>query len=365
MPDIPDKPSYTHGSTGTAPATSVDYTNGDPYDADNADYFINTPFEKVKDIIDYLEALDSDEDGVVDAADTAASADTASTYKGNDIDTDGDGKVDAADVADSADTAGLYKNNDIDSDGDGVVDAADSVETGGTAAVIEDTTNNQNLLVANEGGPVNVPVTLQYGGNEVATQTWVNSNFSTYTDSDAINAINNDADHGSTASHNYYSDSEAVDAVDGSSLQSLDIGSATVTNSTFIQSERGSNSASTSSGTWVAIADTEQEDNLSEQDSSFNINVDESGWYEVFATAQIGCSDGDTIQCAIRDVDAGSSLFRNSQVVGGGVSQDVGLAATVNLSAGTNYQVQGRNGSSSFKIFTNTRYVVKRSVVEV
>jgi hypothetical protein len=207
MPDIPNKPTYSHGSTGTAPSSPLDYTNGDPYESDFADYFINTPFEKIKGVIDFLEALDSDGDGVVDAADTAASADTASKYKNNDIDTDGDGKVNAADVADSADTASAFKGNDIDSDGDGVVDAADRVKTGGTAAVIEDTTNNQNLLVANEGGPVNVPVTLQYGGNEVATRQWVNDNTSAYSDSDAIDAINNDTDHGSTASHDYFSGS--------------------------------------------------------------------------------------------------------------------------------------------------------------
>jgi hypothetical protein len=34
-----------------------------------------------------------------------------------------------------------------------------------------------------------------------------------YTDSDAISAINNDGDHGSTASHNYYTDSDAVSAI--------------------------------------------------------------------------------------------------------------------------------------------------------
>jgi len=150
----PDKPDYTHGSNGTKPSNSVDYTNGDPLDADNLDYFINTPFEKIRAIIDRLVAIDSDGDGKVDAADTADdatnvtstykgndidsdgdgkvnsanSADTATTVKGNDIDSDGDGKVDSADVADNA-TA--YKNNDIDSDGDGTVDSADFATSAG------------------------------------------------------------------------------------------------------------------------------------------------------------------------------------------------------------------------------------------
>jgi len=128
MPN-PDKPDYTHGSNGTKPSDSVDYENGDPLDSENLDYFINTPFEKIKAIIDRLVTIDSDGDGKVDAADTADSATTASKVKGNDIDSDGDGKVDTADTADSATTASKVKGNDIDSDGDGVVNEADSANT--------------------------------------------------------------------------------------------------------------------------------------------------------------------------------------------------------------------------------------------
>jgi len=69
---------------------------------------------------------------------------------------------------------------------------------------------------------------------DAATYKWVNNNYNNYTDSDAITAINNDSDHGNTASHSYfsgshndltnigsadhhakYTDSEAVNAVDG------------------------------------------------------------------------------------------------------------------------------------------------------
>jgi len=185
----PDKPDYTHGSNGTKPSKSIDYTNGDPLDSENLDYFINTPFEKIKDSIDRLVAIDSDGDGKVDEAeqadnatnvtatykgndidsngdgkvDSADNADDAinvtSTYKGNDLDSNGDGKVDAADTADNttayknndidsngdgkvdnadvADTANLYKNNDIDSDGDGVVDEADYAATAGDADTVD------------------------------------------------------------------------------------------------------------------------------------------------------------------------------------------------------------------------------------
>ena len=120
MPSIPNKPRYSHGSTGTEPSSPIDYTNGDPVNQSEFDYFIYTPFNRIKGIIDFLNAVDSDGDGIVDEADDAVNV--TATYKGNDIDTDGDGKVNSADVADSAQT---YKGNDIDSDGDGRVDQAD------------------------------------------------------------------------------------------------------------------------------------------------------------------------------------------------------------------------------------------------
>lgn len=117
---IPDKPNYSHGSTGEEPETSIDYQNGDPVDESEFDYFIYTEFHKIGQLIDYLEDVDGNGDGVVDEADSA------NNYKNNDIDSNGDGKVDAADQADNAT---LVKDNDIDSDGDGRVDAADDAIT--------------------------------------------------------------------------------------------------------------------------------------------------------------------------------------------------------------------------------------------
>ena len=93
---IPNKPGYTHGSTGSQPGSPRDYASGDPVDANEFDYYVNTPFETIKDIIDALNNLDSDDDGTVDAADQA---DNATKVKGNDIDSDGDGVVNEADVA--------------------------------------------------------------------------------------------------------------------------------------------------------------------------------------------------------------------------------------------------------------------------
>lgn len=116
---VPDKPGYSHGSTGTQPDAPIDYQNGDPVDESEFDYFVYTPFNKIKQLIDFLEELDADGDGVVDEADTA------NLYKDNDIDSNADGKVDAADQADNATNV---KGNDIDSDADGKVNAADQAD---------------------------------------------------------------------------------------------------------------------------------------------------------------------------------------------------------------------------------------------
>ena len=97
---IPTPPSYDHGSTGTEPSQARDYQDGDPLDPDELDYYLNTEFTKLDEIIQALTEL---KDGTIQVA-SAASADTATdadnvtgTYKGNDIDSDGDGDVDMSD----------------------------------------------------------------------------------------------------------------------------------------------------------------------------------------------------------------------------------------------------------------------------
>jgi hypothetical protein len=103
---IPTKPTYSHGSTGTAPSSAIDYANGDPLNADELDYYLHVEFAKIKALIDWAESIDTNDDGKVDAADSAdVATNVTSTYKGNDLDSDADGKVDAAETADSASTA--------------------------------------------------------------------------------------------------------------------------------------------------------------------------------------------------------------------------------------------------------------------
>jgi hypothetical protein len=118
-----DRVDHTHGDAGAKPADGLDFQNKDFPDPEEFDWFWNQVPTAINDHADTIETIDTNEDGVVDEAETAHNT---IAYKGNDIDSDGDGKVDSADVADSAKT---YKDNDIDSDGDGTVDSADVADT--------------------------------------------------------------------------------------------------------------------------------------------------------------------------------------------------------------------------------------------
>jgi hypothetical protein len=168
---IPTKPTYTHGSDGTEPSVARDYANGDPLDADEFDYYVNTPFEKIKGIIDTLNNIDSGTLQVGDAATADDATNVTATYKGNDIDSDGDGQVDNADTADDAtNVTATYKNNDIDTDGDGIVDQSDDtllykgndIDTDGDG-------NVDHADFADDAETVD-------GWDKADIQTWVNSN---------------------------------------------------------------------------------------------------------------------------------------------------------------------------------------------
>ena len=101
---VRDKFSISWGDTGTKPTDGEDFESGERPDAQKFDWKWYNTIDKINKIWDELTRLDSDDDGQVDAADTADYANDAdaSTYKGNDIDSDGDGKIDAADTADNA-----------------------------------------------------------------------------------------------------------------------------------------------------------------------------------------------------------------------------------------------------------------------
>lgn len=173
---IPNKPSYSHGSQGTEPSSARDYANGDPLDADNFDYFVDTPFSKIKALIDALYALDSDDDGVVDAADGA------STYSE-------DGTTRVTHPTDVNFTGHLN-----------VTDDNDGTVTIDTAALSEEEV--EDTAAALISGGTGISVTYDDGSDTLTID-----GHTRYADSEAISAINNDADHGSTAQHDYFSGS--------------------------------------------------------------------------------------------------------------------------------------------------------------
>lgn len=96
MPNFTN-PFPSWGDAGTSPASGFQYADGDQVREDHLDYIWHQNHAVTNNIIAEFERLDSDSDGTVDEADSAL------TYKGNDIDTDGDGNVDRADNADYAD----------------------------------------------------------------------------------------------------------------------------------------------------------------------------------------------------------------------------------------------------------------------
>jgi len=90
------------GSSGEKPSDGKTWSPGDNYYAAHLTYLWDQVRKRFEDVENRLNAIDSDDDGVVDEADYANDAD-ASTYKGNDIDSNGDGIVDQAVDADTVD----------------------------------------------------------------------------------------------------------------------------------------------------------------------------------------------------------------------------------------------------------------------
>lgn len=113
---IPDKPDYTHGSTGTKPPNGRNFETRDELPADELDWLFNTPIESLKDVIGYLDTVDTDGDGKVDAAETA---DSANSVNGADV----NGQVSSAAQADVADQAARFevRTNDPSNPDDGQV----------------------------------------------------------------------------------------------------------------------------------------------------------------------------------------------------------------------------------------------------
>jgi len=113
-----DKVDHQHGDSGTKPSQDLNFQDGEYPDPEVFDWFWNQVPAAINSHADDLAVIDSDEDGKVDAAQQADSADTATKVKGNDIDFDGDGVVNEADVSDETRRVEV-RNNDPSSPADG------------------------------------------------------------------------------------------------------------------------------------------------------------------------------------------------------------------------------------------------------
>jgi len=155
---------------------------------------------------------------------------------------------------------------------------------------------------------------------------------------------------------------------DFSNLKSLGVENADITGETLIRAYRGTAATGVSSGSWTDIADTETSDSETEQDSSFNINVNEDGLYKIYAHVNIfDSTSGDTIEFRVQNTTDGTSVRTTMPMGVMGASQDYkDISAIFDLTAGKDYKLQVRNRSSSYSLNSgedNTYYWMERQVV--
>lgn len=258
----PTKPAYSHGSTGTQPGNPRDYENGDTLDADEFDYYIFETFSTIDSIIDELDTIKGGDDGKAD--DPHGNEAHTETYA---IDGDAQPPQSHGNEAHTSIFAVDGETQPPESHGNAAHNATFAVD--GDSQPPETHNNNahsENYLTSadvdsgvsdinGQSGSVNFYHNdlfgvdsndhhSRYSDSEASSAAPVQSvngqtgdvNIDTsgsYFDSDAIDAINDDNNHGSTAQHNYfggshsdlsgvssndhhskYSDSEAVSAVE-------------------------------------------------------------------------------------------------------------------------------------------------------
>jgi hypothetical protein len=129
---------------------------------------------------------------------------------------------------------------------------------------------------------------------------------------------------------------------------SVDTETSSVTQETLIRAKRTSD-VSVASGAYENLVDTEIADNLGELDSNLQFNPNETGEYFVIASFySTGGSSADNVRVEVRDVDAGTTI-ENGESLTRSPDGFVGNSVTfwVELTAGTNYEVQYINGGSS------------------
>jgi len=144
-----DKFNYTHGDNGKAPASSLNFEKNERPDAQHFDWWWATVINKINKIWNEFSRLDSDDDGVVDAADDADTVDgkhysDIQSWVNNNADVPNADQADSATSAGDADTLDGFHAEDLDME----------IEDDGTEIADHPTILNvgTNLSATDEGG---------------------------------------------------------------------------------------------------------------------------------------------------------------------------------------------------------------------
>jgi hypothetical protein len=198
---------YTHGDTGTEPTSALDFAKNERPKAGNFDWYWYNAIEAIKDHAEAFGEIDSDDDGIVDEADTLTAG---GNLKGDLNTTDGETLWDES--AGYIPQAQLQNTSVSVSAGDGLKGGG-SVSLGGSTTINVEPANFAGAGLQDDGADdlelVNDSVTV--GGNVVSLGGSTAISHGDLSDAPA------------SAHHAKYTDSEAVSAVNAKNSLNVDI----------------------------------------------------------------------------------------------------------------------------------------------
>jgi hypothetical protein len=214
---------YTHGDTGTKPTSALDFAKNERPKAGNFDWYWYNAIEAIKDHAVAFGEIDSDDDGIVDEADTLTAG---GNLKGDLNTTNGETLWDES--AGYIPQAKLQNTSVSVSAGDGLKGGG-SVSLGGSTTINVEPANFAGAGLQDDGADdlelVNDSVTV--GGNVVSlggstaishgdlSDAPASAHHAKYTDSEAVIAVNNET----TLNVDISGDAETLDGKEYSDIQ--------------------------------------------------------------------------------------------------------------------------------------------------
>jgi len=147
---------------------------------------------------------------------------------------------------------------------------------------------------------------------------------------------------------------------------SVSIGTLGITNETFVEASRSSTAGSNSSGSWVNIVDTEDEDVRDEFNSSQQFSPDVTGKYDIIAQWAVrNGGSSDRIGFRVRNItDGTNAILKDTEPWDASSFAEPHWSATVELNSSKTYEIQVTDKDSSFEVNDSfTKLVIRRSVV--